>query len=67
MVKLHEHLFLGLVDDLGLVGGPLVVGRDRLVVEGANGLLGVSALLGSLGSGHEHSLSIKKELLVLLF
>ncbi len=53
-------LLLRLVDDLGLGGGPLVVGRHWLVVEGSDGLLGVSALLRGLGSGHKNGLEIKK-------
>jgi len=44
------------VDDLGLVGGPLVVGRKGLLVEGFHSFLRVSALLRCLSSGNENSL-----------
>jgi hypothetical protein len=50
------RLFFWLVDDLGLVGGPLVVGRKGLLVEGFHSFLRVSALLRCLSSGNENSL-----------
>jgi hypothetical protein len=50
------------VDDLGLVGGPLVVGRKRLLVEGFHSFLRIRTLLGCLSSGNKYSLRVKNEL-----
>lgn len=52
-----DSLFLGLVDDLGLGGSPLLVGRERSwFVETLDSLFRVSQLLGSLGTRHDDSL-----------
>merc|ERR1711962_1855070 len=53
----HSCLFLAwLLDDLWFLvgGGSLVVGRDRLLVVGLDGLLGEGSVLAGLGSRHHH-------------